>query len=504
MMIFLLTILSPLALTLAFPQFNFSVLAWVGLVPLMFALDYQSLKKCMSLGYLAGLVFFGVMIYWLGHVTILGTILFVLYLALYFMLFAVGYYVARHYPVVLKALFLAGFWTLLEMLRGWAFTGFGWAALGESQAAFLPLIQIADITGMYGVSFVIVFANVIVKECATYALRRHMPFLKLCSLVAVLVGMLSVVFIYGLSRMHADSFLPTVNVGVIQGNVAQQDKWRPYMWPELMQRQMDLTRRLVNEEELDLIVWPETAYPGVLWDDIDHFKELVVNVRDWQTPLVFGAAIDRNQQYFNSALFLDRDGALVDVYDKLHLVPFGEYVPFREWFPILTEIVPIGDFTSGEEYKVFDLPQKDVRFATLICFEDTVGYLARGFVRNGAQFLINITNDAWFKETKAPYLHLASSVFRAVENRRSLIRAANTGVSAHITPIGQVLGKIKTGRKATFVSGVKQYKVAIKDEITIYNRYPQFFTFFCFACILTGLIYSIITKNINKLFIKES
>jgi apolipoprotein N-acyltransferase len=490
----LLSITSSILLILAFPQTNFHFLAWIGLVPLCLALDKKTLRQSLALSYLCGLVFFIGIVYWLHNVTIVGAILLILYLALYYGVFGGAVFYAQRLNVFMRVVFLSSVWVLLEVVRHYLVSGFGWGSLGQSQA-FVPLmIQIADITGMYGVSFIIVFINIGVSEIILDRKDQRHSLMNVCSLIVISVVLLTSVCVYGVWRIKTLEFKDSVSIGVVQGNIPQEDKWRAYLWPSIMQKQLSLTDDLIKQGKPDLIVWPETSYPGVLWDDINLYQDLITAVKRYDTPLLFGSAVLEGGDYFNVSMLIDGKGTYQEQYQKLHLVPFGEYVPLRNVFPILTDILPIGDFKPGKEATVFTLSDKNpVRFSTPICFEDTVAHLSSDFVRNGAQILINITNDAWFADTKAPFLHLAAAIFRSVENRRSLVRAANTGVSAFIDPLGRVVAYVQddVGKKI-FISGFHQENVPISDEETVYGKFPQFFIYFCLVCMISTVLYSYI------------
>ncbi len=201
--------------------------------------------------------------------------------------------------------------------------------------------------------------------------------------------------------------------------------------------------------------------PGVIGEEpelLARIKRLAIDVK---TPILIGAVTSKSINYYNSAILISAEGKVLKQYDKLHLVPFGEYVPLEKHFPFLRNIigVPIGDFTAGSEHTVFKLSaishQPSANFAVMICFEDILPELSRRFVKNGAQFLINITNDAWFMESSAPYQHTAASAFRAIENRVPVVRAANTGVSCFIDQNGRIYDKITVDKKDIFVIGYK-------------------------------------------------
>ena len=488
----ILFVLSSITLVLSFPKSNAFVFVWVSLIPFLFIIENKSLRQAFGLGYVFGIIFFLGIIYWLYYVTGLGMVVLVLYFSLYFSLFAICVVLARRLSLLMKALFLSSVWVVLEFIRANLFTGFDWGSLGQSQAFVPYIIQIADVTGMYGISFIIIFVNVCLKEWIVFGLGDRKKLFELQILSIVTCVLLSSVCLYGVWRVYSIHFDRYVTIGVVQGNILQEDKWRSYKWPSIMKKYEDITQRLLKNEDVDLIVWPETSYPGILWDDIKLYQDLLEKAREYATPLILGAVVVEGDQYFNTTMLLDDSAVLRGMYKKIHLVPFGEYVPWRNFFPVLSNIIPIDDFSSGEHRKVFSLETEEgtVKFSTLICFEDTVSDLARQFTNAGAEVLINMTNDAWFMDTKAPYLHLVSSIFRSVENRRSLVRSSNTGVSAFINPLGRVvkyLSHIRSG-KQTFVEGYSSYRVPISDKKTFYGQFPKVFIYFCLAYVICGVV----------------
>ena len=204
-------------------------------------------------------------------------------------------------------------------------------------------------------------------------------------------------------------------------------------------------------------------------------------------PILIGVVTQEAEQYYNSALLITPDGGMKQRYDKLHLVPFGEFLPLRKQLPFLADFVPIDDFTPGKHAKVFQwtLQDKIVHFSVAVCFEDTLAYINRMFVQNGAQLLINITNDAWFGDTNEPYMHLQAAVFRTIETRRSLVRAANTGISCVIDPYGRFMKFIQNANgKKTYIDGAAVFFVPVNSSTTIYTKVGDVFTYLCFLCIL--------------------
>ena len=441
------------------------------------------------------------MIYWFVHVTILGAILLVLYFSVYFGLFGFFASAFKSKSLCTKVILIPGIWVMLEYLRAHMLSGFGWVSLGQSQYPFLPLIQVVDITGVWGLSFLVMAVNVFLKEglVGFFKFRTKKSKISIKGLSnafrigGVFVLCFAAIFIYGFRQLAHYRQAPgdgALLAAVVQANIAQEDKWQEVSWPGIRDKYMTLTReaaadlkeRQKSSNLPGLIIWPETAFPGFLWEDQDFFEEIQDLVKDVQVPLLFGSVVYENHHYYNTAILLSEKGEVVDQYNKLHLVPFGEYLPFRNFMPALADLVPIADFTEGKNWTVFPLVKNkssgilEPVFSALICFEDTLGFLSRGFVNHGAKLLINMTNDAWFKESKASSLHMVCGLFRAVENRRTLIRAANTGVSCVITEAGEIARVIRDKRtQSSFTSGYFLEKVNLNDQKSFYTKYGDVF-----------------------------
>ena len=496
----ILCILSTILLILSFPKFNLWILAWFAFVPLFFALRNKSKFKAFLLSYFAGIIFWLGTIYWLVHVTFVGLISLVLYLALYFGVF--GFIIARYsilytrYSIVL----IPSIWVLLEYLRSYLFTGFGWGLLGYSQYLNLSAIQIADITGAWGISFLVMMINVFAYGVMRYALcamrKKQKALLSVTNyLLPAFILFLSLGYGFHELYMTHDAGGRRLTVSVIQGNIPQSIKWLDYAKEQILERYLSLTSEALSDNP-DLIIWPEAALPGVLNQD-GHLKEkLKAFVGECGVPLLAGAVYSDKSAYYNSAILISGNGEIAKRYDKLHLVPFGEYVPVKKIFGFLETVVPIGDFVPGKEYTVFSLDAKTGktqdarRFSVLICFEDIFPQISRGFVKKGADFLVNITNDAWFGDTSSPYQHLQASVFRAVENGVYLVRAANTGISGFISPYGEVRTLVDkdTGRQ-TFISGYKIYDIALgRRQNTFYTEWGDWFVLVCLIIAIYGVI----------------
>lgn len=485
---------SGLALSAAFPPSPFDWLAWVAIIPLLWAAEGLAPAAAFRIGLCAGFVHYVTLLYWilfvLGHygglhplLAVPPLLLLCLYLALYPALFSALYRLLADLPAA--PLWGAGLWTALELARGRLLSGFPWCPLGISQFDNLPLIQIADITGAGGLSFLIVLINI-----ALYRLLRNpRDAFTARSAAALLIGflMLAGALAYGFARLdrHAGPAARDAEglvVALVQANIDQSLKWDTAYQERTVERYRRLTEAAVKQSP-GLVVWPETAAPFFFGLDHEDLSERVSQTaRDSGVPLLFGSpAYDRAEgrtRYYNRAYLLSRDGLTVGSYDKVHLVPFGEYVPLKRLLFFVDRLVPAaGDFTAGRG--PIPISHQGIDLGVLICFEAVFPELARGQVRAGADLLVNITNDAWFGRSSAPYQHLAMSAFRAVENRVSLVRAANTGISAFVEPTGRILES-----SPLFTEAVLVHEVALTPSTngTIYTHWGDAWT------VLLGLI----------------
>ncbi len=443
----------------------------------MLVLDQKTPWAAFRSAYFCGVIFFAITMYWFIHVTLVGAILAISYLALYFGIFGFAYRYFKDKKSIEKLFLLPSVWVALEFFRAHLLTGFDWASLGQSQYKILPVIQMADITGMFGVSFILVMVNFCLKEILQGKKDKAVIFST-----GILIATILFYGLFSLQQIHS---FRKISVAIIQGNIPQSVKWDESAWPAIMKKYLALTKKAVAQKP-DLMIWPETSFPGFLWRDQESLKDLNDFVHRENVPLLFGSILEEKGHYYNAAILLSGQAQVVGEYKKIHLVPFGEFLPLRSVFPFLSDIVPIADFTAGKEDTLLPLKlEKNYSFSVLICFEDTVAYLSREFVNRGSQLLINLTNDAWFADSKEPFLHLQSAVFRAIENRRSLVRSANTGVSCFIDPLGRITRYVQNDRqKKTFVDGYAVEQVELNTQKTFYTKFADVFTYLCFGCIL--------------------
>lgn len=498
-----LSLFSGLLLMLPFPNFNLSFFAWFGFVPLFFALKNKRKLQSFFLAYLAGAIFWSGIIYWLVHVTLPGTILLILYLALFFGIFGLVISVFGLPSSVFSLIFIPSVWVLLEYLRSHLFTGLPWVLLGYSQYSNLPVIQIADITGAWGISFLVMMVNVLIYYFISYPYsiateKRKYLFTFLCIAIA---------FIYGYYRMLGigvgSQELGAVKTSVIQGNISQELKWDPRNKDVIINKYINLTAQAAKDRP-DLIIWPEASLPCILGQEGDpcyyEYEKINKFIKKINIPLLLGTVNVNgdflSSNYYNSALLISGEGKLLKEYHKIHLVPFGEYIPLKKFLPFLQTVVPIGDITAGGEYTIFKLETSNSKpqanFAVLICFEDLFPELSRQFVKKGAHFLVNITNDAWYKRSPAAQQHLQASVFRTVENRVYLARAANTGVSGFISPTGKIISLVQDeSLNEIFVDGFATGDIFMPQwPQSFYTRYGDIFVGICFIFVVYYAIFT--------------
>jgi len=443
------SVISGLLLALAFPKFNLYWLSWIALVPFFIALTKaKSWKESLLCGLLFGLVFFGINLFWLntlfrfvGGWIVLGWIALILFQTLFILLFVS---LLRITDYRLRLLLLPLIWTAIEWLRAWGPFGVTAGDLGYSQASFLPLIQIAAATSVYGISFLIALFNGAVAQLIID--RKRWQALAVAFLL--LIGCYS----YGHLALGWNQEFPsnipeqTIKVALIQPNIDQKDKLNPAKVAEIFDIHKKLTEQ-ARQDHPDLIIWPETAiFTYLLRNNFysSRVKKLAIDAKAW---LVLGTPHYSEGNAYNSIVSISPSGEVVARYDKEHLVPFGEYLPFRSiLFPLLKGV---GYYDS--EYSSNPKPQgltaAGARIAAAVCFESTLPQVIRQRVKEDSDFILLVTNDSWFGNSSALYDHLNCDVFRAIENRKYFIQVGNTGISAIIDPHGRILKRSKVNQR---------------------------------------------------------
>ncbi len=486
-----LCVLSAILIILSFPKMSFWFLAWISLVPLFLAIQNEKPLRSFLYGIFTGLMTYLGILYWLiptfsaaGEPKIIGILVLLFlsfYLALYYGLFCL-FYSLLPTPYSLLPAFL---WVFLEFIRTHLFTGFPWALLGYSQWNNLPIIQISEFTGIYGVSFLIVLVNLTIVKIIKERTLKGATTNFLLVLICLVFGF------YKLKNIRTSEHQNIRTVSILQGNIDQYKKWDEKYEQEILDKYSRLSLLPTPYSLLPaLIVWPESSVPGFLKNDKKLYNWISDIAKKTKTQHLVVSNDYKNGKLYNSAFLVSSDAEITDEYSKNHLVPFGEYMPLRNFLSKFIKVVnEIGEFSSGKKYNVIN--SSAGKLGVNICFEAIFPNEVRKSVRNGAEIIVNLTNDAWYLKTSAPYQHFTMNVFRAVENRRFVVRAANTGVSGFIDPAGRVKSETKI-----FETDVLSDKLFALNHITFYTKFGDIFAY---LCIVISIILLTFRKKFDKL-----
>ena len=521
MLLPLASVLSGLILYLAFPPFHFPILAWFAMVPLLLAITGSRPFTSFLYAFIFGVVFYTGIFYWIFDIQKYN-ILHHAILGIYLCPLTGGFgmvisYLARKRNIS-TALWAAPFlWVAQEFIRSnLDFLALPWGLLAHSQYQQPLIIQIAGFTGSYGISFLIVLVNSSITA-AIYSLLIKFrtpqqtgiksgllpgsPVLILAASVFLLLTLL-----YGYIETTRSISGRKINITVVQGNIEQSMKWDEKFAPEIMKIYSSLTMKAAGQKP-DLIVWPETATPRAinrdrkLYDRVKHIAtsaniSLLLGSAQVQKFKVEGSQV-KNLKYLNSAYLIspDTNRKKDRRYDKIRLLPFGEYLPYKESIPWSYIGVPEVDYyLPGQEFTIFDL--NDYRFGVTVCWENIFPDIVSGFVKKGAQFIINLTNEAWFGESAAPYQFLSMSVFRAVENKIFIIRCANTGISCFIDPHGRIVKRLEDeSGKDIFIRGILNGSIVPRKSNTLYTQWGDWFAWLSILGLFIILLQSVLRKQ---------
>ncbi|MEE8341220.1 MAG: apolipoprotein N-acyltransferase [Candidatus Neomarinimicrobiota bacterium] len=480
-----LAILSGILVGVSYPPLQLGFFAWFGFIPLIHIWLNANPNQAAKLSFLASITTNVISLHWIGFnsgagfipvfASLIGAII---YLGIFWS--GLGYFVSYIEKRNLKGLIVLPFaWVTMELIRSFGPLGFPWINLGLTQTEYLPLIQIADITGSYGISFWVVLINI--GFYLTIISKDKKKRLIITSLLFVLF------FSYGLIRINTIDTANTepVSIAITQPNINPDEKWDPASRKQnfiLMHGLLDSALNLYPE----LVLWPESAVPAYLRISNRRRFPITEKLDKYKIPLLSGTVdriIDEKGEkiYYNSTIFIKPDDQ-IKMYHKVHLVPFAEYIPLSEKFPSLKKLnFGQGNFTPGKDYTVFDFDS--VRFSNLICYESSMPKAVRNFVKNGAQFITIQANDGWLGNSAGPYQHFELAKLRAVENRIPIVRCANTGISGVINPIGIVEQKIPLGTKSIIKADIlpSQY-------LTFYTKHGEVFAILC--VIISLIIFS--------------
>ena len=495
-----LALLSGALLALSFPKHGHPAFAWIALTPLVIAAwRAASVRRAFFLGLVAGGVYFWGTLYWLietmttfgGLSTItavFAAFLLVAYLSLFPAAFAVALTFLRRRLGTSALALAAPIWVSTELGRQYIWDGFPWALLGYSQVTVLPVAQIASVVGVYGLSGLLAFVS---AALAALVLLQGRGRILLPAVAGVLIAGCSA---WGYARLAASPLLASgepIKVAVIQGNIAQEDKWDPALRDAITERYLAMTREALAAGAT-FIIWPESSTPFYFEHDLirgaairrlaaDAGATLLIG-SDQVEPIRASSAVEQPQaRYYNAAFLIKPDGQVGGVYRKMHLVPFGEYVPLQKLLFFVGPIVEaVSAFTPGEEPVL--LPIGDHLASTAICYEVIFPSLIRSFVADGSQLLTTITNDAWYGRSSAAYQHWEQAAMRSIEQGRYLARAANTGISGFVDPYGRVLQKTDLFHPAVVTGDLR-----FITERTIYSRIGDVAAWLSLAVTLAAL-----------------
>lgn len=489
------------------PPWDVSQLAWIAWIPLLSRILPSDPLRFHAhpflLGYIAGFTFWLATLYWLANVTLFGSLALIAYLSLFTGLWTLILSRLRTLlpqsngiSHVLVSLFGSSAWVTLEWCRGRLLGGFPWNQAGVSQYQNLLLIQIAEWTGALGISFVVIFVNIAFWLTARRLWRERFSPRSWRYEFTISILLVAICLCIGMRTLFKFRPCPSnIKIALVQPNIAQEIKYDAVSREDQLSILHNLTL-LAAATKPDLILWPESALvDGPTYD---------VFTRTWLTdlslktkiPLLIGT-LDRSQlssasagylgrwdiEYYNSAILVQPGGILSDSYHKMHLVPFGEYVPFEKIMPWLRQLTPIpGSFAPGNRPVLLNF--HGLRIGPAICFEDTFPDISRRFALQDADFLVNLTNDGWFKTSPGAAMHAANAVFRAVETRRPLVRCTNTGLSMIVDATGQITMKMNP-----FLQTVRTHSLSIRRGApqTFYTRYGDWFPLLCALLTFAGL-----------------
>jgi apolipoprotein N-acyltransferase len=497
---------SGLALAAAFPKLDLNLLAWVAFVPLLYAVEGERPWMAFQYGWIQGFACYIASLYWVvitlhsfaGVRTALALLPLLLLAAVIAIYTASAVWAAAYsalklgLPIVVT---LPIAWTAVEWIRTYFPIGFPWNLLGYAAYRDLQLIQFAEFTGVYGVSALIIFFNAVTYIVLFRVYSRRVQTVSL----AVLTILMAVVLVFGSLRLNRLATAPaegSLKVAMVQGDIPQSIKWDPKFLASSFDTYTVQTR-IGAKHGADLIVWPEAAaafffqpedrYPAAFAEDAAYRRKLLELATDTGASILFGAPAlgveDGRLGFYNRAYLVSGRNGVVSWYDKIQLVPFGEYVPARRVLGYLVNRVVegFGDMFPGRVQTIFEV--KEAKLAVLICYESIFPDLSRREVKRGAEILVNITNDAWYGKSSAPYQLLAMAAMRSVETKVPMVRVANTGVSAVIEPSGMI-----TARTPLFKRGTEIQLVAWRPERTVYTVVGDLFAEICFALAIVGLL----------------
>ncbi len=518
-------LLSGWLMTLSFPPYDASGVIWVALVPIILAnfliptppVGFPSLpgRRLTSgaMGFWMGLLFFGTSLWWIGYVTIIGTSFLCVYLAIYFaawnrfqnfwtrriLLSSEEQKTGKPSAISLTyfkiAALSASTWTLLEWIRSWMLTGFGWNGLAVSQYRVVPILQWASVGGTLLITWWIVFVNVLLAlgiRRFHQDIREGRGYRRYLDLYLLLVGFMAI-HLWGFFKIKSPDTaeIHTLRYAAIQANIPQNEKYAPISGTQILLKHMNLTMDAIQTNNPELVLWSETACGKVYKTDFELRACVDRLQKSGSFDFIMGAIdVDEDKSY-NSAFWFPPLSSQIQgsIYHKNHLVVFGEYTPFWDTFPRLGRWIPMtAGFDWGDQSSVFSLQRSGVKVAPIICFEDTLSSIVREANQQKPEVLINLTNDAWFESSPGAAQHLANAVFRTVEFDIPMIRCTNSGITCQINQKG-IVEKVlqdKAGKRVEIEGALIDDLHWTPSVVTPYERYGNWIVSVSFLIFVTG------------------
>ncbi len=476
---------------LSFERFSLFPLAWISLsIPIYILISKK--RYPFLIGFSWAFSFYTISLYWLvnvmsnyGNLSLFLSIIFFLILvialsSLFGLIFFSINSVINSFPS-LEFITPPLFWVSLEYILTFLLTGFPWNLMGYSQIHFIPIIQLSSITGVYGISFLIIFFNSsIAKSLKSRDFKWLIP-----SLILFIICLFYGIYLIDKGFKKEGS----LRIAVVQGNTSMDDEL--FRNANLLEKKfldyLEMTKKAINQNAR-LVIWPETSVPILFRYDIR--KGIIFELSRNTNTFILASFTDwREGKFYNSVFLISPSNSISSVYDKIHLVPFGEYVPFKKIFGFFESITKeVGDYTPGSQIVLHSIDK--IKFGSPICYEIIFPYMVRRFVKEGAQFLVTVSNDGWFGRSDAPYQHFSIASMRCVENRRYLLRATSTGVSGIVDPFGRVLKKIDLGKMEFAIEDI--YPI---NEKTFYSKYGDILAKSCLTISSILFILSLWRKN---------
>jgi len=503
----LLACLSGLFIFVSFPTIEWTGFIWLSLIPFFFAIRDKSPKQAFWIGFITGYVTSATLYYWViytlqefGHLPLWAAILvFLAFCTFCNLQFAIFGYLIRKFPLKIAPLFwLPVLYTVIEFLFPQIFSAY----LGACLYKKLWLIQTVDITGIHGMSFLVILVNVFIYELVRWIIRETDVFPKYSFSISVGLMILSCLYSAHQLKIHQELIQqsPKIRAALIQTNIGNLEKMsasQGYQGAVTTSRAVNhrLVMQAAQTSGLDLMILPETAVPGYFTDDHPQNQAYMFELASKAgVPIAFGGYNKSNgpdPKIYNSLFLISSHYQILGDYDKINLLWFGEVFPFSETFPVLKKWFPeVGNFSRGKNIIPLSLT-KELKFAPLICLEGLYPAFVRKFVKKGAQFIITITNDSWFGPTSNPYQHRMLHVWRAIENRTPMLRVANTGVSTFIDLTGKIQSETPLFQESILVD-----EVAIIKEQSFYTIYGDLFAY---GLIVLLMVFFIISYYVNRI-----